>query len=92
MLADQLLRLRECDMLSSNFNLGVCVRLDRIWVTFMNVVSCSSVLSSINNFDNVRAMISCMCYIGREPHCPVIVDFRNSSSCIQWRFLGACGD
>ena len=61
------------DGLSSHFNLGVHVRLDSIWVTFMNVVSYSSVLSSTNDFDDVWAMISCMYYSGREPQCPVIV-------------------
>ena len=33
----------------------------------MDVVSCSSVLSFMNNFDNVGAMISCTYYSGREP-------------------------
>ena len=74
------------DRLSSHFNLGVCVRLDSIWVTFRNVVSCSSVLSSDNDFDDVGAMISCMYYSGRESHCPVIVDYRNRLSCIEWGF------
>ena len=41
------------DRLSSHFNLGVRVRLDSIWVTFTNVVSCSSVFSSTNDFDDV---------------------------------------
>ena len=54
------------DGLSSHFNLGMCVRSDRIWVTFMNVVLCSSILSSTNDFDNVWAMISCTYYSGRE--------------------------
>ena len=39
--------------LSSHFNLGVRVRLDSIWVMFTNVVSCSPVLSSTNDFDDV---------------------------------------
>ena len=41
---------------------GVYVMLDNIWVMFMNVVSCSSVLSSTNDFDEVGTMISCMYY------------------------------
>ena len=32
---------------------------DSIWVTFTNVISCSSVLSSDNDFNNVGAMICC---------------------------------
>ena len=63
--------------MSSHFNLGMCVRLDSIWVMFMNVVSCSSVLSSTNDFGDVRTMIDCAYYSGREPQCPVIVDYRN---------------
>ena len=70
------------DGLSSHFNLGRCVRLDSIWVTLTNVVSCSPVLSTTNNFDDVGTMIGCTYYSGREPQCPVIVDYRNSLSCI----------
>ena len=77
------------DRLSSHFNLGVLVRLDSIWVTFTNVVLCSSVLSSTNDFDNVWAMIGCTYYSGREPQCPVIVDYRNRLSCIEWGFPAA---
>ena len=43
----------EVDRLSSYFNLVVCVMLDSIWMTFTNVVSCSSVFSSTNDFDDV---------------------------------------
>ena len=75
--------------LSSHFNLGMCVRLDSIWVTFRNVVSCSSVLSSTNDFDDVWAMTGCMYNSGREPQCPVIVDYRHGLSCIEWGFLAA---
>ena len=75
--------------MSSHFNLSVHVRLDNIWMTFTNVVLCSSVLGSTNDFDNVRAMISCMYYSGRGPQCPVIVDYRNRLSCIEWGFLAA---
>ena len=67
----------------------VCVRLDSIWVMFTNVISCSSLLSSTNNFDDVWAMISCTYYSGREPQCPVIVDYRNRLSCIEWGFPAA---
>ena len=49
--------------------LGVHVRLDSIWMMFMNVVSCLNVLSSTNNFHDVGAMISSMYYSGREPVC-----------------------
>ena len=62
--------------------LGVHVRLDSIWMMFMNVASCLNVLSSTNNFHDVGAMISCMYYNGWEPQCPVIVYYRNSLSCI----------
>ena len=55
-------------------------------MTFTNVVSCSSVLCSTNDFDDVGAMISCTYYSGREPQCPVIVDYRNRLSCIEWGF------
>ena len=72
--------------MSSHFNLGVCVRLDSIWVTFMNVVSCLSILCSTNDLDNVGAMISCTHYSDKEPQCPVIVDYRNRLSCIEWDF------
>ena len=58
------------DRLPSHFNLGVHVRIDSIWVTFMNVVSCLPVLSSTNDFDDVWAMIGYMYYSGREPQCP----------------------
>ena len=53
--------------MSSYFNLGVYVRLDGIWVMFTNVISCLSVLSSTNDFDDVGAMIGCTYYSGREP-------------------------
>ena len=56
---------------------------------FTNVVSCLSVLSSTNDFDGVGAMIGCMYHSGREPQCPVIVDYRNRLSCIEWGFLAA---
>ena len=49
------------------------VRLDGIWMMFMNVVLYSSVLRSTNNFDDVGAMIGCVYYSGREPQCPVFV-------------------
>ena len=75
--------------MSSHFNLGVSIRLDSIWVTLMNVVSCLSVLSSTNDFDGVGAMIGCVYYSDREPQCPVIVDYRNRMSCIKWGFLVA---
>ena len=58
---------------SCHLNLGVHVRLDSIWMMFMNVVLYSSVLSSTNDFEDVGAMISCIYYSGREPQCPVIV-------------------
>ena len=77
------------DRLSSHLNLGMPVTLDSIWVTFMNVFSCLSVLSSTNNFDDVGAMIRYMYYSGWEPQCPVIVDYRNILSCIQWGFPAA---
>ena len=77
------------DRLSSHLNLGVHVRLDSIWVMFTNVLSCSSKLSSTNDFDDVGNMIGCMYYSGREPWCPVIVDYRNRLSCIEWGFLVA---
>ena len=60
--------------------------LDSIWVMFTNVVLCSSVLSSTNDFDNVGTMICCTYYSGREPQCPVIVNYRNRLSCIEWSF------
>ena len=80
------------DRLSSHFNLGLHVRFDSIWVMFMNVVSCLSVLScQTNNIDNVGTMIGCAYNVGRDPQFPVIVDYRNSLSCIQWGFLaGTC--
>ena len=62
--------------------LGVHVRPDSIWMMFMNVFSCLNVLSSTNSFHDVGAIISSMCYSGREPQCPVIVYYRNSLSCI----------
>ena len=68
---------------------AVHVRLDSIWVTFTNVVSCSPVLSSTNDFDDVWAMIGCTYYSGREPQCPVIVNYRNRLSCIEWGFPAA---
>ena len=77
------------DGLSSHFNLWVHVRLDSIWVMFMNVVSCLSILSSTNDFDDVGAMIGCTYYSGREPQCPVIVNYRNRLSCIEWGFPAA---
>ena len=77
------------DRLSSHLNLGVHVRLDSIWVMFTNVVSCSPILSSTNDFDNVWAMIGCTYNSGREPQCPVIVDYRNRLSCIEWGFPAA---
>ena len=73
------------DRLSSHLNLGVHVRLDSIWVMFTNVVSCSFVLSSINDFVDVWAMIACTTVVGSQ--CPVIVDYRNRLSYIEWGFL-----
>ena len=36
-------------------------------------------------------MIGCAYNSSREPQCPVIVDYRNSLSCIEWGFLaGTC--
>ena len=37
----------------SHFQLGMHVWLNSIWVIFMNMVLCSSVFSSTNNFDDV---------------------------------------
>ena len=45
--------LAAADGVLSHLHLGMHVWLDSIWVTFMNVVSCSSVLSSTNSFDDV---------------------------------------
>ena len=34
-------------------------------------------------------MICCTYYSGREPQCPVIFDYRNRLSCIEWGFPAA---
>ena len=75
--------------MSSYFNLSVCVRLDSIWVMFTNMVSCSSVLNFTNDLDDVATMIGCTYYGGREPQCPVIFDYRNRLSYIEWGLLAA---
>ena len=52
----------------------------------MNVVLCSSVLSSTNNLHDVGAMVGCMYYSGgREPQCPVTTASLAYSGTFLWQ-------
>ena len=62
---------------------GGCARFDSIWVTFMDVITCTSVLSSTYNLYKVWTMVSFTNDLSREPEALVIVEDRYSLPCIQ---------
>ena len=69
-------------------NVG-CVWFNCIQMTFLNVVTSTSALSTTNDLDQVGAIIGFTDDGGREPRVPGILEDRYGLSREEWRFLVA---